>query len=91
MFAEDWFAVAIRVIGVTTLISGLTWLVDGLLLKLGYFVNMETTFGYYLIYGLAQLVLGFYLARGAASLVAFCYPGGYEDDDENENESIPTT
>ena len=75
MLAEDWFAIAVRVIGVTTIISGMTWLLDGLLLKLGYFVHMESTPGYYLIFGLAQLALGLYFVRGAQSLVRFCYPG----------------
>jgi hypothetical protein len=80
MRVEDWFALAVRVVGITVLIPGVGLLLDSLLLKLGYFSVAETHPAYYLIYGSAQVIAGVYLIRGASSLVAFAYPT--EDEDE---------
>lgn len=80
MRVEDWFALAVRVVGITVLIAGLGVLLDSLLLKLGYFYYADTHPGYYLISGAAQVIAGLYLIRGAPFLVGFAYPG--EDEDE---------
>ena len=74
MEAEDWFAVALRVVGVVILVSGLGILLDSLLFKLGYFFYPDSSAGYYLIAGSAQVVVGIYLARGAPLLAEFAYP-----------------
>jgi hypothetical protein len=58
MGAQDWFALAVRVVGLMTLITGLATLLDGFLLKLGYFTHLESTPAYYLIFGVANLVGG---------------------------------
>lgn len=51
MRVEDWFALAVRVVGITLLIAGLGTLLDASLLKLGYFQYPDSSPAYYLIYG----------------------------------------
>lgn len=80
MRVEDWFALAVRVVGITVLISGLGLLLDSLLLRVGYFNLPDTHPAYYLIYGAAQVIAGLYLIRGAPFLLGFAYP----KEDENE-------
>jgi len=80
MRVEDWFALAVRVVGITILIPGLGTLLDALLLKLGYFQYPDTSPAYHVIYGAAQVIAGLYLIRGAPFLVGFAYPR--EDEDE---------
>jgi hypothetical protein len=80
MRVEDWFALAVRVIGITVFVPGLGILLDSLLLKLGYFNLPDTYPAYYVIYGAAQVVLGLYLMRGAPFLVDFVYPREDADD-----------
>jgi hypothetical protein len=65
MGPQDWFALAVRVVGLMTLITGLATLLDGFLLKLGYFTHIESSPAYYLIFGVANLVGGFCLILGA--------------------------
>ncbi len=84
MKVEDWFAFAVRVVGITILIPGLGLLLDSLLLKLGYFNLPDTHPSYYLIYGTAQVVAGLYLLWGAPFLVTFAYP--IEDEVETDAE-----
>ena len=87
MKAEDWFALAVRVVGVALLlIPGLGTLLDSLLLKLGYFNLPDTQPAYLLIYGSGQLVAGLYLIWGAPSLVGFAYPSGDEIEVDAEEE-----
>lgn len=81
MEAEDWFAIALRVVGVVTLVSGLGLLLDSLLFKLGYFSYPDSSPAYYLIAGMAQIVIGIYLARGAPLLAEFAFP--IEDESES--------
>jgi hypothetical protein len=84
MKTEDWFALAVRVVGIAILlIPGLGSLLDALLLRLGYFSAPDTHPAYYLIYGAAQVAVGLYLIRGAPFLVGFAYP----TDDEEEIDS----
>ena len=80
MQIEDWFALAVRVVGVWLLISGLGLLLDSSLFKLGYFSYLDSSPGYYLISGLAQVLAGLYLVRGAPQLVAFACPTEEEDE-----------
>ncbi len=79
MKANDYFAVAIRVIGVILIVYGLRDLLDALLFTLGYFTVMDTNPRYYLVFGLGSLVLGIYFLRGAALLVDFAFPNGDEE------------
>jgi hypothetical protein len=75
MKIEDWFALAVRVVGIAILlIPGLWLLLDGLLFRLGYFNSPDTHLGYYLVYGGAQVAAGLYLLRGAPFLIDFAYP-----------------
>jgi len=85
MGAQDWFALAVRVVGLMTLITGLATLLDGFLLKLGYFTHTESSPAYYSIVGVANLVLGLCLILGAPVVVRFAYPLEDEDQD-NGNE-----
>jgi hypothetical protein len=84
MEAEDWFAVAVRVVGVVILVAGLGLLLDSLLFKLGYFFYPDSSPGYYLIAGMAQVIIGMYLARGAPLLAEFAFP--IEDNAESNTE-----
>jgi len=81
MGAQDWFALAVRVVGLMTLISGLVNLMDGFLLKLGYFTHIESGPAYYTIVGVATLIGGLCLILGAPVVVRFAYPR--EDEDQN--------
>jgi hypothetical protein len=74
MRIADWFALAVRVGGIWLLVSGLGLLLDSSLFKLGYFNYLESSPGYFLICGLAQVLAGLYLVRGAPQLVEFAYP-----------------
>lgn len=80
MRVQDWFALALRVVGIAVLIPGLGLLLDSLLLKLGYFDAPDTHPAYYLISGAAQVIAGLYLIKGAPFLVGFAYAS--EDEDE---------
>ena len=81
MGAQDWFALAVRVVGLMTLITGLATLLDGFLLKLGYFTHIESSPAYYTIVGVATLIGGLCLILGAPVVVRFAYPR--EDEDQN--------
>ena len=86
MKVEDWFALAVRVVGITVLIPGLGLLLDSLLLRLGYFNAPETQPAYYLIYGAAQVLVGLYLIRGPSFLVEFAYDKEDEDQVASQEE-----
>ena len=85
MKAEDWFAVAVRVVGVVIFVPGLGLLLDYLLQRLGYFSVVDTHPFYYLIFGCAQVLAGIYLIRGAPFLVGFAYPRDVEDEVASED------
>ena len=87
MRVEDWFAVAVRVVGVVIFIYGLGWLLDSFLFRLGYFNYLDTSPGYYLIVGLAQVLVGLYLVRGAPHLAGLAYPTEDEDESNGEGDS----
>ena len=76
MGAQDWFALAVRVVGLMTLITGLATLLDGFLLKLGYFTHIESTPAYYTIVGVANVVGGLGLILGAPVVVRFAISAG---------------
>lgn len=85
MRVEDWFALAVRVVGIVLLlIPGSLTLLDSLMLKLGYFDLPGTQPAYYLIYGAAQVVAGVYLIRGAPFLVDFAYSNQEHDETDSE-------
>lgn len=82
MKAVDYFALALRIVGVLMLAYGIRDVVDSLLFKLGYFNYLDSTPSYYVITGLASTIAGLYLLRGAPGLVRFAYPANDEDEDE---------
>lgn len=82
MRAEEWFALALRVIGVIQVLYGVGYLFDSSLFRLGYFTYPDTTFGYYLIAGIAYTVVGLCLIRFTPPIVDFVYPP--ETDEESE-------
>lgn len=81
---EDWFELSLRVAGVVAFLYGLTYLMDSLLLKLGYFVYGDTTPAYFLIFGLGYCVVGLYLMRGGDAIVRFAFPVPDEDEPEDD-------
>jgi len=92
MRVQDWFALAVRIVGFALLlIPGLFSLLDSLLLKLGYYSLPEThtSPGYFVIYGIAQVVAGLFLIRGAPSLVEFAYPTRGDDETVGEDDVDP--
>jgi hypothetical protein len=90
MEVKDWFALAIRVVGIALLlIPGLGTLLDSLLLKLGYFNLPDTQPSYFLVYGVAQIVAGLYLIRGASFLVEFAYPWDDAEEVDSATEIEP--
>ena len=74
MQAEDYFRLGIRLFGVLVLYWGLTMLLDSGLFHLGYFRVAESSPTYYLIYGIAEVVIAAYLIYGAPLIVRFAYP-----------------
>ena len=86
MGAQDWFALAVRVVGLMTLITGLATLLDGFLLKLGYFTHIESSPAYYTIVGIANLVGGLCLILGAPVVVGFAYPREDEDQEQEDGD-----
>lgn len=94
MRVQDWFALAVRIVGVALLlIPGLVSLLDSLLLKLGYYSLPDThaSPGYFVIYGIVQVVGGLFLIRGAPSLVEFAYPTRGDDETDTEDDGEPNT
>ena len=83
MLRHHWFDVGLRLIGVVVILYGLAYLVDSLLLRLGYYLTPDFFVGYYLIFGLAYLFVGLYLFLGSRQLVRLVYP---EVDEEYEEE-----
>ncbi len=89
MRVEEWFALALRVIGIIYFLYGAGYLLDGSLFRLGYFHYPESSSGYYIITGLFQCSVALFFIRGAAGIVRFAYPLFEPDDsveDENANE-----
>lgn len=86
MRAQDWFALAVRVVGLMTLITGLATLLDGFLLKLGYFTHLESSPAYYTIVGMATVIGGLCLILGAPVVARFAYPRVGEDQDEGNED-----
>lgn len=84
MRVEDWFALAVRVFGVVIVMYGLGLLLDSFLFKLGYFNYHDSSPGYYMIFGLAEVLAGLYLARGAPHLLEFAYSPEDEDEDSEK-------
>lgn len=87
MTKEDLFAVLMRVVGLVVFLYGLTYLLDALLLKLGYFYYGDSTPAYFLITGLGISLVGIYLLRGADILVRFAYPPAAEEETSEEPDS----
>jgi len=86
MKAEDWFAVAVRVVGIIVLLLGLGLLLDAFLLRLGYwFPTPDSTPGYYWIYGGAEVAVGLYLIRGARFVIRFAYPTTDKEETDRED------
>lgn len=89
MKANDYFGVAIRVVGVVMVLYGLRDLLDALLLVLGYFTLMDTNPKYYVVMGLASFLVGLYFVRGAGLLVDFAFPD--EKEDSADEKPLPGT
>jgi len=86
MRVEEWFAIAVRVIGLLILLYGVGYLLDSLLFRLGYFNYPESSPAYYVVAGISYSVVGLYLLRGAPLIVRFAYPVDEEQDENNGHE-----
>lgn len=82
MRVEEWFGLAVRVIGVLILLYGAGYLMDSLLFSLGYFNFPESSPAYYVVAGISYCVVGVCLMRGASQLIRFAYPSEEEEQDE---------
>jgi len=71
--------VAIRVIGLLTVVASLLWLLSAVIVLFmpNYRADVAPAW-HYLLSGVIALVLGLYLLRGARHVVAFAYPGSEE-------------
>ena len=87
MRVEEWFSLALKVIGVVIFLYGSGYLLDGSLFHLGYFNYPESSPGYYGAAGLAYVIVGLYLMRGASSIVRFAYPPEEEENNEEEEDA----
>ena len=85
MRPDEWFALALRVIGAVVLLYGLGYLFDGALFRLNYFNYPETTPRYYAIAGFAYIIVATYLLRGAPQIVNFAYPPEVDDEEEADD------
>jgi hypothetical protein len=83
---KQLFVLALRILGVWLVYSGLHSLIDAGLFKLGYFTYPESSPNYYLVSGLFSTVLGVYLIRGAGAVVRFAYPESDGDESEDQLE-----
>jgi hypothetical protein len=86
MRVEEWFALAMRVIGVVIFLYGIGSLFDSTLFHLGYFNYPESSPVYYMIAGISYGFVGLYLMRGAPHIVRFAYPPEEEKEDNDEEE-----
>jgi hypothetical protein len=86
MRVEEWFALAVRVIGVLIFLYGAGYLLDSLLFRLGYFNYPESSPAYYVVAGISYGIVGLYLMRGASHLVRFAYPVDEEQDESDGHE-----
>jgi hypothetical protein len=93
MLPHHWFDVGLRLIGIVVILYGLAYLVDSLLLRLGYYLTPDFFVGYYFIFGLAYLFVGLYLFLGSRQLVRLVYPEVDEEytgeDEEGEDLAEP--
>lgn len=83
MRAEEWFMLAVRIVGVVIFLYGVGYILDGSLFHLGFFNFQESSPAYYLIAGISYGIVGLYLMRGAPHIVRFAYPA--EEDEEEDN------
>ncbi len=86
MKSEEWFAFAVRVVGLVVALYGLGYLLDSLLFRLGYFNYPDSSPGWYVIVGVFQFVVGLYLLRGAPVVVNFAYPEEVDSAEEQSDE-----
>lgn len=85
MRPEEWFAVALRAIGVVVFLYGAGFLFDSALLSLGYFNQPDPSPSYYMIVGIFYVIVGLYLLKGAPHIVRFSYPREEEEEEEEQN------
>jgi hypothetical protein len=73
MSPKDWFGIAVRVLGVWTVVEGLRGLVTVLAYRKDLLQSPDLS-EYYLMNRVAELGAGFILMRGAHLITKFCYP-----------------
>lgn len=87
MKPKEYFALALRIIGILIIAYGIRDIVDFGLGLLGYFILQRTTYSYLLIIGIAYLFVGLYFLRGASLIVRFAYPEKLESE-SNKSDSL---
>jgi hypothetical protein len=73
MSVEQWFGLALRIVGAIVGLYGVGYLVDGALFQLEYFNYPDSSVNYYIVVGLLYCGVGVYLLRGAPHVVRFAY------------------
>lgn len=86
MRAEEWFTLALRIIGVIIFLYGIGYLLDGSLFKLEFFNFAESSPAYYMIAGISYGIVGLYLMRGASHIARFAYPAREEEEEDYTDE-----
>lgn len=84
---KEYFALAVRIIGVVVTLYGVRYLADFSLGQMGYFTLQKTDYAYYLVLGIGFLIVGVYLLRGAPWVVNHTYPDDEATEEKAENES----
>jgi hypothetical protein len=73
MTSREWFAVAVRVIGVWTLLGALTSWVSVHNVVKGFFQPQSTSLAGYLLHAAVDTAAGLYLLLGASHLASLLY------------------
>ena len=73
MRPQDWFGVAIRTLGVWTLLRAMSYAFSAIGQQNSWFPDSGTSSRYYYYYGLADLAAGLFLLLGADLIVGIAY------------------
>jgi hypothetical protein len=73
MRPQDWFGVAIRTLGVWTLLKAMSYALSAIGQQNSWFPDSGTNSRYYYYYGLADLAAGLFMLLGADLIVGIAY------------------
>jgi hypothetical protein len=74
MTSKDWFAVAVRIIGLIVIIEALRYIASAVIVLARHPAGVAATVFDFSIPGVSGLVVGLYLLRGAPHVMRFAFP-----------------